>query len=145
MQFRQLIEPFAVTSMDVEGNISTFSPELLGLKSEKYGDYLLGNINTDRIVDLPGRQNLANMRGLLAAVGNMSTEGPALQTAKTHLAELIDEEYVSSRSVLDTGAPANMMQVMAARNASGARARESPMRGDVHSTNTSNRCRTAGV
>ena len=58
----QLIEPFAVTSMDVEGNISTFSPELLGLKSEKYGDYLLGNINTDRLVDLPGRQNLANMQ-----------------------------------------------------------------------------------
>lgn len=53
----QLIEPFAVTSMDVTGNISTFSPELLGLKSEKYGDYLLGNINTDRLVDLPGRKN----------------------------------------------------------------------------------------
>jgi uncharacterized protein len=58
----QLIEPFAVTSMDVTGNISTFSPELLGLKSEKYGDYLLGNINTDRLVDLPGRKNLANMQ-----------------------------------------------------------------------------------
>ena len=58
----QLIEPFAVTSMDVAGNISTFSPELLGLKSEKYGDYLLGNINTDRLVDLPVRKNLANMQ-----------------------------------------------------------------------------------
>ena len=58
----QLIEPFAVTSMDVEGNISTFSPELLGLKSEKYADYLLGNINTDRLVDLPRRQNLADMQ-----------------------------------------------------------------------------------
>ena len=58
----QLIEPFAVTCMDVAGNISTFSPELLGLKSEKYGDYLLGNINTDRLVDLPVRNNLANMQ-----------------------------------------------------------------------------------
>jgi uncharacterized protein len=58
----QLIEPFAVTSMDVAGNISTFSPELLGLKSEKYGDYLLGNINTDRLVDLAGRPNLGNMQ-----------------------------------------------------------------------------------
>ena len=58
----QLIEPFAVTSMDVAGNISTFSPELLGLKSEDYGDFLLGNINTDRLVDLLERPNLANMQ-----------------------------------------------------------------------------------
>jgi uncharacterized protein len=58
----QLIEPFAVTSMDVAGNISTFSPELLGLKSEKYGDYLLGNINTDRLVDLLERPNLTDMQ-----------------------------------------------------------------------------------
>ena len=58
----QLIEPFAVTSMDVAGNISTFSPELLGLKSADYGDFLLGNINTDRLVDLLERPNLARMR-----------------------------------------------------------------------------------
>ena len=57
----QLTEPFAVTSMDVAGNISTFSPELLGLKNLKYGDFLLGNINTDRLVDLLERPNLANM------------------------------------------------------------------------------------
>ena len=57
----QLTEPFAVTSMDVAGNISTFSPELLGLKNMKYGDFLLGNINTDRLVDLLERPNLANM------------------------------------------------------------------------------------
>jgi uncharacterized protein len=62
MTANQLIEPFAITSMDVAGNISTFSPELLGLKSEKYGDFLLGNINTDRLVDLPGRANLVNMQ-----------------------------------------------------------------------------------
>jgi uncharacterized protein len=58
----QLIEPFAVTCMDVTGNISTFSPELLGQKSADYGDFLLGNINTDRLVDLLDRPNLANMQ-----------------------------------------------------------------------------------
>ena len=31
------------------------------------------------------RQNLTDMRALLAAVGNMSTEGPSLQNAKIHL------------------------------------------------------------
>jgi uncharacterized protein len=57
----QLVEPFAITSMDWAGNISTFSPELLGLKSAQYGDFLLGNINRDRLVDLPRRANFARM------------------------------------------------------------------------------------
>jgi len=57
----QLVEPFAVTSMDWAGNISTFSPELLGLKNTVYGDYLLGNINRDALTDLLDCPNLAAM------------------------------------------------------------------------------------
>ncbi len=57
----QLVEPFAVTSMDWAGNISTFSPELLGLKNPGYGDFLLGNINYDNLTDFPKRPNLAHM------------------------------------------------------------------------------------
>ena len=57
----QLVEPFAITSMDWTGNISTFSPELLGLKNAAYGDFLLGNINSDALVDLPRRANFARM------------------------------------------------------------------------------------
>jgi uncharacterized protein len=57
----QLVEPFAVTCMDWAGNISTFSPELLGLKNAAYDDFLLGNINRDALVDLPHRPNLARM------------------------------------------------------------------------------------
>jgi uncharacterized protein len=57
----QLVEPFAVTSMDWAGNVSTFSPELLGLKNAAYQDFLLGNINRDALVDLPHRPNFARM------------------------------------------------------------------------------------
>jgi uncharacterized protein len=57
----QLVEPFAITSMDWAGNISTFSPELLGLKNAEYGDFLLGNINRDALVDMPRRSNFAKM------------------------------------------------------------------------------------
>ncbi len=57
----QLVEPFAITSMDWAGNISTFSPELLGLKNAQYGDFLLGNINRDRLVEMPGRANFLRM------------------------------------------------------------------------------------
>jgi uncharacterized protein len=57
----QLVEPFAIISMDWAGNISTFSPELLGLKGPDYGDFLLGNINRDALIDMPQRPNFARM------------------------------------------------------------------------------------
>jgi uncharacterized protein len=58
----QLVEPFAITSMDWTGNISTFSPELLGLKNSAYDDFILGNINRDALVDLPQNPVFARMR-----------------------------------------------------------------------------------
>lgn len=39
--------PFAIVSVDWEGNFSSFSPELLGLPSDEYGDFVLGNVHTD--------------------------------------------------------------------------------------------------
>jgi uncharacterized protein len=59
----QLATPFAITSMDWTGNIATFSPELLGLKSELYDNFVLGNINRDRLVDLAERPLLKRMQG----------------------------------------------------------------------------------
>jgi uncharacterized protein len=70
----QLVEPFAVTSMDWAGNISTFSPELLGLKNPVYEDFLLGNINCDRLVDLLRRPNLARMLADISAGVEMCRE-----------------------------------------------------------------------
>ena len=57
----QLVEPFAITSMDWDGNISTFSPELLGLKNSAYEGFSLGNINRDALVDLPQRPNFVRL------------------------------------------------------------------------------------
>lgn len=59
--FNQLAEPFAVTSMDWQGNIATFSPELLGLKNAEYDDFVLGNINRDTLADLARRPLLGRM------------------------------------------------------------------------------------
>lgn len=58
----QLTTPFAVTSVDWSGNVATFSPELLGLKNASYGDFILGNVNRDRLVELVDRPVLARMR-----------------------------------------------------------------------------------
>ncbi len=63
----QLVEPFAITSMDWAGNISTFSPELLGLKNATYGDFLLGNVNRDALVDMPKQANYLRMLGDIEA------------------------------------------------------------------------------
>jgi uncharacterized protein len=64
--FNQLTEPFAITSMDCAGNVATFSPELLGLKNPAYGDFILGNINRDRLVDMPEHPAF---RKMLADIG----------------------------------------------------------------------------
>jgi len=65
--FNQLVEPFAITSMDWAGNIATFSPELLGLKNAAYDNFVLGNINRDRLTDLGQRPALIRMREDISA------------------------------------------------------------------------------
>jgi uncharacterized protein len=64
--YNQLVEPFAITSMDWAGNIATFSPELLGLKNPAYADFILGNINRTALADLANSPVLARM---LADIG----------------------------------------------------------------------------
>jgi uncharacterized protein len=47
-----LIEPLEMLNVDVDGNLSTFSPELLGLKNEQYGDFHFGNVDTHALADV---------------------------------------------------------------------------------------------
>ena len=70
----QLVEPFAIISMDWAGNISTFSPELLGLMNPAYDDFLLGNINHEFLIDLPRRPNLTRMLADIQAGVEMCRE-----------------------------------------------------------------------
>src|SRR5262245_1016720 len=41
------IEPFRIISVDCEGNVSTFSPELLGMQHPAYGFFTFGNLIRD--------------------------------------------------------------------------------------------------
>jgi uncharacterized protein len=65
--FNELVEPFAVLSVDCTGNVSTFSPELLGLKNTDYGDFLIGNINRDSFAEMAERENFRHMAADVAA------------------------------------------------------------------------------
>jgi uncharacterized protein len=48
------VEPLAMLNVDSHGNVSSFSPELLGLKNEAYDDFLLGNINRQSLAEIYG-------------------------------------------------------------------------------------------
>lgn len=39
--------PFGIVSIDHQGNFSTFDPELLAVKTDRYGDFVLGNVLRD--------------------------------------------------------------------------------------------------
>src|SRR5216683_438523 len=45
-------EPLAMLNVDSHGNVSSFSPELLGLKNKDYSDFLLGNINRQSLAEI---------------------------------------------------------------------------------------------
>jgi uncharacterized protein len=44
--------PLAIINVDVDGNFSSFSPELLGMKHPAYGDFILGNFLHSGIEEL---------------------------------------------------------------------------------------------
>ena len=46
------VVPFAMLNVDCHGNVSSFSPELLGYKNADYADFLVGNILTDELEDM---------------------------------------------------------------------------------------------
>jgi uncharacterized protein len=43
------VEPLGMLNVDSHGNVSSFSPELLGLSNPAYNDYLIGNIHRDSL------------------------------------------------------------------------------------------------
>jgi uncharacterized protein len=51
--FRNIqVEPFGMLNVDCNGNVSTFSPELLGLKRPEYADFIIGNVLTGSLEEM---------------------------------------------------------------------------------------------
>jgi uncharacterized protein len=53
------VEPFGMVNVDCHGNVSSFSPELLGLKNGDYQDFIVGNILNDSLQDMQNSQSMA--------------------------------------------------------------------------------------
>jgi uncharacterized protein len=47
-----LTDPFSILSMDHRGNLSTYSPELLGQTNLEYGNFVIGNVHHDSFEDV---------------------------------------------------------------------------------------------
>lgn len=47
LEHTDMNQPFAIVSIDYQGNFSTFDPELLAIKTEQYGDFIFGNVLHD--------------------------------------------------------------------------------------------------
>jgi uncharacterized protein len=55
------VEPFGMMNVDCHGNVSSFSPELLGLKNGDYGDFIVGNIHTDSLESMRRSRTMTAM------------------------------------------------------------------------------------
>jgi uncharacterized protein len=55
------VQPFGMLNLDCNGNVSSFSPELLGLKHPGYADFIVGNINTQSLEDMRRSSAMAAM------------------------------------------------------------------------------------
>ncbi len=77
--------------------------------------------SSDEKAAMECRADLGNIRLLLTGLSTAPAEGQAFQSMKSHLSELLDDQYVAILSVLATPAPGKMAAVMAGRDASGDR------------------------
>jgi uncharacterized protein len=49
--FNEQVRPFGIVSIDWKGNFSTYSPELLGMSVQPYGEFSFGNVTDKHFAD----------------------------------------------------------------------------------------------
>ena len=54
--------PFVILNVDYDGNFSTFDPELLGVETERYGRFVLGNVRTDELASVCTSEKFLRMQ-----------------------------------------------------------------------------------
>lgn len=57
----QMLRPYKIITIDTEGNFTTFSPELIGMKDDRFGNFNLGNINTGGFREALNSEKFATM------------------------------------------------------------------------------------
>ena len=85
------VEPFAMLNVDSRGNVSSFSPELLGYKNDRYNDFIVGNVH---------RHTLEQMRESPAMLAMLSDIDAGVEACRTEC---------SYFSICGGGAPVNKL------------------------------------
>jgi uncharacterized protein len=58
----QLLDPFSIITVAVDGSIGTFSPELLGQYDPRYGDFSIGNICSESMTEISTSSRFLKMK-----------------------------------------------------------------------------------
>ncbi len=61
------VRPFEITTVDWEGNFSTFSPELLGQNHARFNGFALGNVHRDRLINVLATPRFRELFGEIMA------------------------------------------------------------------------------
>jgi uncharacterized protein len=54
-------KPFVIVNIDSKGNFSTFDPELLGVNTDRYGQFILGNVLRDTLTSVCTSEKFQHM------------------------------------------------------------------------------------
>jgi uncharacterized protein len=55
------VVPFGMLNVACNGDVSSFSPELLGLRNAEYGDFIIGNVHTHTLVQMAASAAMQSM------------------------------------------------------------------------------------
>jgi uncharacterized protein len=112
------VAPFGMLNVACNGDVSSFSPELLGLKNTHYGDFIVGNVHTQSLAEMRDNPAMRLMErdialgveacrrtcGYFSVCGggapiNKLTENGSFATSKTRFCELT--QMVPTDLILD--------------------------------------------
>jgi uncharacterized protein len=55
------VAPFGMLNVACNGDVSSFSPELLGLKNERYSDFIIGNVHAHTLQEMLASASMQRM------------------------------------------------------------------------------------
>jgi uncharacterized protein len=112
------VAPFGMLNVACNGDVSSFSPELLGLRSTEYDDFIIGNVHTHTLAEMAASPSMQRMTRDIAlgvetcrreceyfsvcgggAPINKLTENGSFTSGRTHYCELT--QMVPTDLILD--------------------------------------------
>ncbi len=75
LEYTDMNKPFVIVNIDSKGNFSTFDPELLGVNTDRYGQFVLGNVLQDTFESVCQSDKFQHMYQDMAAGVELCRQG----------------------------------------------------------------------